>query len=197
MARATQKRALETHATLLEVATDLVAAKGYEAVRIDEIVAKAGVAKGTFFKHFGDKDGLMDQLIGAQIAAELDRLAMRTPPPASVESIVETLSPLHDILTSERYVFDIVLRYCGAASIAEIGPIAMSFGTYLHIVTDWLKAGQFRDDLSPHLGAEGVQAFAVQAMALEFCALHANEGRDGRLIRYLRAWLQPGRVNSG
>lgn len=196
MARATQKRALETRAKLIEAAEAQVALRGYAAVRVDEIVAQAGVAKGTFFKHFRDKDGLMDQLIGAQIAAELARLS-DIPPPPSVEGIVEALSPLHDLMTRERYVFDIVLRYSGAAAIAEIGPIAMSFGTYLSVLAEWMKAGHFRDDLSPFLAAEGLQAFAVQAMALEFCALHATEGRDGRLIRYLRAWLTPGRVNSG
>jgi hypothetical protein len=37
-----------------------------------------------------------------------------------------------------------------------------------------------------------VQAFATQAMALHFCALHNAVPLDQRLRPYLSAWLQPG-----
>jgi AcrR family transcriptional regulator len=193
MARATQKRALETRASLIAAADALAKVHGYEGLRVEEIVAEAGVAKGTFFKHFGDKDGLMETLIAAQLQSEIARLAEIELPPTSVEGVVETLSPLHHLMTRERYVFDIVVRYSGAVAIAEIGPMAMVFGDYLHVVGKWMTAGYFRPDITPHLAAEGVQAFAVQAMALEFCALHTSKGRDARLIEYLRAWLRPGR----
>ena len=63
MTRVKQKRALETRATLLATATALVEQHGYHALRVEQVVADAGVAKGTFFKHFGDKDGLMQVLI--------------------------------------------------------------------------------------------------------------------------------------
>lgn len=193
MARATQKRALETRATLIDVAQRLAELNGYEGLRVEEIVAEAGVAKGTFFKHFGDKDGLMEVLIAAQLDAELERLDDLQLAPTSPEGVVEALSPLHDMMTRERYVFDIVIRYSGATAIAEIGPMALVIGKYAHVVAKWMKAGHFRPDLPEHLTADGVQAFAVQAMGLEFCALHENMGRDARLIEYLRAWLRPGR----
>jgi TetR/AcrR family transcriptional repressor of nem operon len=43
---------------LLDAALSLVRAKGYSATTIDELCAKAGVAKGTFFHHFKDKEAL-------------------------------------------------------------------------------------------------------------------------------------------
>ncbi|MEP0067818.1 TetR/AcrR family transcriptional regulator [Pyruvatibacter sp.] len=44
-----------SHDALLEAAEDLFAREGITAVSIDDIVDRAGVAKGTFYNHFHDK----------------------------------------------------------------------------------------------------------------------------------------------
>ena len=94
-------------------------------------------------------------------------------------------------MTCERYVFDVVLRYSGAAAVEEIGPIAATFGRQIEILIGWLSATNFRGDIPVDLQAEGVHAFMMQAMATKFCALHnANSIRD-RLVPYLDAWLMP------
>lgn len=43
---------------LLGAALSVIRAKGYTATTIDELCAKAGVAKGSFFHHFKDKEAL-------------------------------------------------------------------------------------------------------------------------------------------
>ncbi len=43
---------------LLDAAFSLIRAKGYSATTIDELCARAGVAKGSFFHHFKDKETL-------------------------------------------------------------------------------------------------------------------------------------------
>ena len=43
---------------LLEAALRIVRAKGYCATTVDELCAEAGVAKGSFFHHFKDKEAL-------------------------------------------------------------------------------------------------------------------------------------------
>jgi TetR/AcrR family transcriptional regulator, transcriptional repressor for nem operon len=43
---------------LLDTALSLIRTKGYTATTIDELCAKAGVAKGSFFHHFKDKEAL-------------------------------------------------------------------------------------------------------------------------------------------
>lgn len=190
MKRAVQKRTLETRAKLVAAAHAVVAQAGYEGLRVEEVVSRAGVAKGTFFAHFRDKDALMDQLIGAKIDALLDDVSTADTP-QTVSQAIDVLQPVHDFMTCERYVFDVILRYSGATAVSEIGPIAMTFGKYLSVVEDWIKAGSFRQDIDSALVAEGVQAFAVQAMALKFCALHQEQSHDARLQQYLDAWLHP------
>ena len=75
MNKPVQARTLKTRAKLINAAQAVVATSGYEGLRVEEVVKRAGVAKGTFFAHFRDKDALMDQLLGAEMDRILDALA--------------------------------------------------------------------------------------------------------------------------
>jgi len=190
MTDAVQPRTLKTRARLVHAAQEVIGETGYGAMRVEEVVRRAGVAKGTFFAHFRDKDALMDRLIGAQISAILDDLATG-PPPKTPAKITAALVPLMQFMTSERYVFDVILRYSGAAAREEIGPIAQTFEQFITVVANWIAQGPFRPDAEPAILAEGVQSFAVNAMALHFCALHSDLTVQDRLTPYLDLWLLP------
>lgn len=190
MKAATQARTLKTRARLIEAAQQVIAESGYSETRVEEIVRRAGVAKGTFFAHFRDKDALMDQLIGARIDALLDGMEARQAPD-TVEALIDALTPLMQLMTCERYVFDVIIRHSGAAAKEEIGPIAMTFGRFIDVVSRWMRAENIRKDAAPEILAEGVQAFMVNAMALNFCALHNDSTVEDRLRPYLELWLFP------
>lgn len=185
-----QKRTLATRAKLISAAQAVILADGYGAMRVEEVVQKAGVAKGTFFAHFPDKDALMDLIIGGHIDAFLVGLET-LPPPKSVDELVTHLMPLLRFMTCERYVFDVIIRHSGAAAKEEIGVIARTFSRHIEVMAKWLSDGPFRDDVPTELLADGVQAFSVQAMALHFCAINNDEPMPARLTTYLNAWLNP------
>ena len=191
MARAIQKRTLATRARLIAASEEIIDQAGYEALRVEDVVQRAGTAKGTFFAHFRDKDALMDQIIGRRIDAQLDQLDARDVP-RDVEEMAEALVPVCEFMTCERYVFDVILRHSGAAAIEDIGPIAATFGRQIEILEGWLSASTYRRDIPADLQAEGVHAFMMQAMATKFCALHNAQSISERLIPYLKAWLTPG-----
>lgn len=190
MARALQKRTLQTRARLIGAAEEIIAEVGFTALRVEEVVLRAGTAKGTFFSHFKDKDALMDLIIGARLNSYLDDLEA-LPAPQSVTELTDRLLPMTEFMVSERYVLDVILRYSGAAAIEEIGPIAASFGRTVELFIDWLQAHPFRRDISPEIQAEGVHAFLMQAVATQFCALHNAHSFRERLQPYLQAWLYP------
>ena len=48
MAKAIQKRTLETRARLIGAAKDIIRENGFEAMRVEEVVLRAGTAKGTW-----------------------------------------------------------------------------------------------------------------------------------------------------
>lgn len=56
-------RAARTRQTLLDAGRQLFAGRAFDAVAIDDIVAQAGVAKGTFYNHFDDKDALLEAIV--------------------------------------------------------------------------------------------------------------------------------------
>lgn len=191
MNKPVQARTLKTRAKLLEASRAVVDEAGYEALRVEQVVARAGVAKGTFFAHFRDKDALMDQLIGAKLDALLTKIA-DGPQPRSAAEMVQALAPLITFATSERYVFDLILRHSGAAGISEIGPIARSFEQQYRLSLQWVTHPDLsvRDDVPPELLAEGIGAFLIQAISLAFCALHSSVSVEARLVPYLEAWLK-------
>lgn len=190
MKKPVQSRSKITRSRLISVATELIDKNGYEALRVEDVVTGAGVAKGTFFSHFKDKDALMELCIGARIDAILDQIETK-PKPNDVIDLVEGLLPLLNFMTCERYVFDVILRYSGAAAVEEVGPIAMTFDRQVRVLADWISGGPFRSDVSLQILAEGVQAFSIQAMALKFCALHNSQSITQLLVPYLEAWLNP------
>lgn len=188
MAKVIQKRTLETRARLMAAAESIIAEGGFDALRVEEVVLRAGTAKGTFFAHFKDKDALMERVVGARIDALLDDMEAG-PPPRTIDHIVSALTPLCAFMESERYLFDLILRYSGAAAVEEIGEIAETFGRQQQVFERWLTADFFRNDVPVSILAEGIQAFLIQSVALRFCALHAEQARDDRLRHYLAAWL--------
>lgn len=64
-------RAQRTRDALLDAGFALLAERPIDAIAIDEVVARAGVAKGSFFNHFTDKPGFANA-IGAQVRAALE-----------------------------------------------------------------------------------------------------------------------------
>ena len=52
---ASSPRARRTRAALIAAGFELVAERPIDAIPIDDVVSKAGVAKGSFFNHFADK----------------------------------------------------------------------------------------------------------------------------------------------
>lgn len=65
----------DKQARIIEAAVDEFAAQGYAAASISQIVAAAGIAKGSFYQYFEDKADLYRHLLaeGRRVKAEFDR----------------------------------------------------------------------------------------------------------------------------
>lgn len=64
-------RAARTRSALIGAGFELLAEKPIDAIPIDEVVARAGVAKGSFFNHFSDKPAFA-AAIGDEVRLELE-----------------------------------------------------------------------------------------------------------------------------
>ena len=58
----------ERRQQILNVARDVFARRGYHAAKIDDIVAAAGIARGTFYLYFEDKRAIFEEIVDRTIA---------------------------------------------------------------------------------------------------------------------------------
>jgi AcrR family transcriptional regulator len=72
--------AVRNRARVLEAARRLFAARGVTEVTMDDVAAAAGVGKGTLYRRFGDKSGLVAALLDER-EARLQALMLTGPPP--------------------------------------------------------------------------------------------------------------------
>jgi AcrR family transcriptional regulator len=82
--RAAQGRA--TRGQLVEVATRLFAAHGYEGTSIDAVLSAAGVSRGALYHHFAGKEALFEAVVFAvseRVTAELAETVRDCPDPVA------------------------------------------------------------------------------------------------------------------
>lgn len=72
----TSPRAARTRAALIAAGFDLLVEKPIDAIAIDDLVGKAGVAKGSFFNHFADKADFA-VAIATEVRLELEERVAR------------------------------------------------------------------------------------------------------------------------
>jgi len=77
---------------VLDAAKQLFDERGIAAVTLDDVVAAAGVGKGTLFRRFGDKAGLAVALLDEQERALQDRILNGPPPLGPGAEPVERLT---------------------------------------------------------------------------------------------------------
>lgn len=134
-------RKARTRESIVAAARRLFGRRPVDAVSIDEIVAEAGVAKGSFYNHFPDRDALA-QAVALRIRAELD---------ARVEAINHGVSDpalrmVRALSTYWRYALD---EPEGAAALARIhgpeaSPDAPQNALVVSDVAQGLATGRFR-----------------------------------------------------
>jgi AcrR family transcriptional regulator len=99
------ERAAERRGAIIEAAMDEFIARGFAATRLEDVARRAGVAKGTIYLHFKDKEALFEELIRTAIVPLVSRL---TAPPsaagASVRDMIEGFATafIHDVVTTRR-----------------------------------------------------------------------------------------------
>jgi AcrR family transcriptional regulator len=80
-------------------------ARGFAATRLDDVAKRAGVAKGTIYLHFKDKEALFEELIRTAIVPLVNRLAAGPPPVGgSVRDMIEGFARtfIQEVTTTRR-----------------------------------------------------------------------------------------------
>src|SRR5215472_5507520 len=121
------ERSAATIEAVAGAARKLFAAQGFEATSIDEIAARAGVAKGAVYHHFASKEAVFAHVLDG-VQAELAAL----PVPAASRRLADPLDRTADA----------VLRYLYAASEPPMRRILLVDGP---AVVGWRKWREIDD----------------------------------------------------
>jgi AcrR family transcriptional regulator len=98
------ERAAERRAAIVEAALEEFIARGFAATRLDDVAKRAGVAKGTIYLHFKDKESMFEELIRTAIVPLVGRMHQPPPMGESVRDAVEGFAQtfIREIATTRR-----------------------------------------------------------------------------------------------
>src|SRR5260221_4439530 len=98
------ERAAERRQAIIEAALDEFIARGFTATRLDDVARRAGVAKGTIYLHFKDKESMFEELISTAIVPLVGRLVPTPSMNGSVRDALEGFAKafIQEVATTRR-----------------------------------------------------------------------------------------------
>ncbi|MGO9835255.1 MAG: TetR/AcrR family transcriptional regulator [Polyangiaceae bacterium] len=105
-------RKVERRQKILNHARDVFARRGYHDAKIDEIVAAAGIARGTFYLYFKDKRAVFDEIVDrafTQIGVAIVRVDPKDPGRTVAEQVEENIRRIVRTLLEDRPTTKILL----------------------------------------------------------------------------------------
>ncbi|MCP4868240.1 MAG: TetR/AcrR family transcriptional regulator [Proteobacteria bacterium] len=155
---ARERSRLETRRRLLMAGAELIANDGLASARATDIAAAAGVAVGTLYFHFGDKDGLLEAILlhGVDLLTERLRTVVDNPHDTLTAAVRahedEMLAFIEEEPTLARVLFHNEVRA------TEVGTRIFELGVELQ--AERLRAGVadgfFRNDLHADITARAI-----------------------------------------
>ena len=95
---------------LLKIAYDMFLSRGYENTSVDEIIAGAQIAKGTFYYYFPSKEQLLEAVIDMMIESEAETvrqiIGSDLPVPQKIVAVITSVKPAE----SEQPIQDALMQ---------------------------------------------------------------------------------------
>ena len=194
MTRKVQARTLATRDRLLAAGREIVAAQGMAGLRTEEVVLRAGTAKGTFFAHFVDRDHFLAALLAERLGAELEGLVA----PADRPGLMQLLERVYRLFAADAETVTLLARFSGPAG-AGLGLdrlICLVVERLAEGVAGMQSRGEIAVRRAPEVLAEALMALIFHAAASAQCGLHGDAvavraRADGLLVDMTEALLWP------
>lgn len=140
-------------AAILDAALEEFSARGYEGARLEDVAQRAGIAKGTIYLYFADKEALFQDLVRSMVSPILGLLQQTReidlPARALVELLIETF--LREIYgTRRRDIIRLILsegpRFPAIAEFYYREVISRILGFVRPMLARAVKRGELPDD---------------------------------------------------
>lgn len=165
---------------ILRAAVKVFAKKGFYASRVSEIAKTAGVADGTIYLYFKNKDDLLISLFEDRITRLLEVIRAQVLTLTTAEARVRRLIELQlGLLEGERDLAEVITVNLRQSSklLKQYG--ARRFTEYLELMASVLaegqRSGELRGDVSPRVVARAIFG-ALDGIALTWALGNAEPG---------------------
>ncbi len=191
MTRKVQARTLATRDRLLEAGRGIVATSGMAGLRTEEVVLKAGTAKGTFFAHFADRDHFLAALLAERLTESL--AAERAP--SDRAALSGLLARLYLAFAIDADTVALLARFSGPAG-AGLG-LDLLICRVVELLAEGVAklqaAGEMANAAEPGVLAEALMALVFHAAASAQCPAHGDPDivrtRAEKLLRQMTGAL--------
>src|SRR5258708_16647490 len=98
------ERQAEKRGAILDAALDEFSASGFAAARLDDVARRAGVAKGTIYLYFRDKESLLQELVRTMLTPLIGRIEAAGTADLPARFVAEAIAALfvNDIFGTRR-----------------------------------------------------------------------------------------------
>jgi AcrR family transcriptional regulator len=151
--RATADRRAQRRAAILAAALQEFSARGFAAARLDDVAERAGIAKGTIYLYFEDKEALFQELIRSEMGPVVGTLevalGLDIPPRLAAERAIELF--LREIYATERKnIIRLIIsegpRFPHLADFYYREVVARGVAAVRALLTRALERGELRND---------------------------------------------------
>jgi AcrR family transcriptional regulator len=161
-------RAEQRRAAIIAAGLDEFTARGFAATRLDDVAKRAGVAKGTIYLHFKDKEALFQELVRTALVPLIESLMTVPAAGGSVREVLERFA--------ETFVRDVAMTKRG-----DVVRLIMAEGTRFPSLADFY----FREVVSR--GLAGMRKLIEYGIA-------RGEIRNDRLADFPQIVIAPAMV---
>lgn len=135
----------ERRQQILDAARDVFAKRGYARATVDDIVAEAGVARGTFYLYFDDKRQAFAELVdrfAVQITGVIQRIATDDPDRPVSHQVLENTRAILRLCLAERSMTKILFTDAVGVDPEFERKLATFYDAVVQLLTESLKDGQ-------------------------------------------------------
>ncbi|WP_433296662.1 TetR/AcrR family transcriptional regulator [Pseudonocardia sp. CA-142604] len=186
-----------TRQSLLDAARRIVLAKGYAAVGINEVLAEAGVPKGSFYHYFDSKDAFGEAMMKSYFDdyfATMDGIVAHTEK-SSAEHLMRYWQYFYDTQVADDCQGGCLVVKLGTeiADLSEAMRVATKDGTAAivdrleRMIVDGIADGSVSVDDSPRATAEALYDLWLGASMI--AKIHSNPGQLDRAMAVTRRVL--------
>jgi AcrR family transcriptional regulator len=135
----------ERRRQILDAARDVFARRGYHQATIDDIVAEAGVARGTFYLYFEDKRAVFSELIdrfAGQLTGAIQRIVTDDAARPVADQVQANIRAILGTCLAERATTKILFTDAAGVDPAFDRKLLAFYDIAVQLLTDSLKDGQ-------------------------------------------------------